>query len=53
MGSTGSYAGGFAIYGASSLVALGVLLVVQRKWTTSWVGKGGKAIIASPDKEGA
>lgn len=46
MSTTGSYSSGFIIYGVTSVIALGVLLVVQRRWTTSWVGKGGKALIA-------
>lgn len=43
---TGSYSMGFIIYGLSALLALAVLILVQRKWTTSWVGKGGKALVA-------
>ncbi|MBI5469126.1 MAG: NarK/NasA family nitrate transporter [Deltaproteobacteria bacterium] len=40
----GSFSGGFIFFGAMSLVALVVLRVVQRRWTTSWVGEGGKAL---------
>lgn len=40
---TGTYSLGFVIYGITALIALGVLILIQRKWTTSWVGKGGKA----------
>ncbi len=40
----GSFSGGFIFFGALSLVALVVLRVVQRRWTTSWVGEGGKAL---------
>lgn len=40
----GSFSGGFIFFGALSLVALVVLRVVQRRWTTSWVGAGGKAL---------
>ena len=43
MNTTGNYSGGFMIYGITSVVALGVLLLFQHKWTSSWVGKGGKA----------
>lgn len=45
MNTAGNYSGGFIIYGLSSLLALGILLMVQRKWTRSWVGKGGKALV--------
>lgn len=41
---TGSYSMGFIVYGLSALIALAVLIMVQRKWTSSWVGKGGKAL---------
>lgn len=51
MGTFQTYSGGFIIYGITSVIALGVLLVVQHRWTTSWVGKGGKAL--SKDTEGA
>ncbi len=40
----GSFSGGFIFFGVMSLVALVVLRVVQRRWTTSWVGEGGKAL---------
>ena len=46
MGTFATYSGGFIIYGITSVVALGVLLVVQHRWTRSWVGKGGKALSA-------
>ncbi|MBI5453436.1 MAG: MFS transporter, partial [Deltaproteobacteria bacterium] len=51
MNITGSYSGGFIIYGASSIVALGFLLFFQRRWTKSWVGKGGKAIVKEESAE--
>ena len=40
----GNYSLGFIIYGITAIVALATLLIVQRKWTTSWVGEGGKAL---------
>lgn len=52
MNTAGNYSGGFIIYGLTSLVALGVLLIVQRRWTRSWVGKGGKAIVATEETTG-
>ncbi|MBI2413379.1 MAG: NarK/NasA family nitrate transporter [Deltaproteobacteria bacterium] len=51
MNITGSYSGGFIIYGASSIIALGFLLFFQRKWTRSWVGKGGKALVKEESAE--
>jgi len=43
---TGSYSMGFIVYGLSALLALAVLIMVQSKWTSSWIGKGGKALNA-------
>ncbi|MBI1837778.1 MAG: MFS transporter [Flavobacteriia bacterium] len=44
-GSTGSYAGGFFAFAVLAIIAFAVLLIAQRKWTKTWVGKGGKAIV--------
>jgi NNP family nitrate/nitrite transporter-like MFS transporter len=44
-GHTGTYAYGFFIFAVIAAVALGVLYIAQRKWTKTWVGKGGKALI--------
>ncbi len=43
---TGSYALGFAGYAAFAVLVLIMLRVVSRRWTTSWVGKGGRALTA-------
>ncbi|MBI5642415.1 MAG: NarK/NasA family nitrate transporter [Deltaproteobacteria bacterium] len=51
MNTAGTYAGGFIVYGLSSIVALGFLLFFQRRWTTSWVGKGGKALASEETEE--
>lgn len=40
---TGSYFGGFVAFAALALVAFIVLRVAQRRWTRTWVGKGGRA----------
>lgn len=40
----GSYQYGFIVWGALAVGIFFMYLVVQRKWTTSWVGKGGKAL---------
>lgn len=42
--STGSYGAGFIIYGATAIASLVALVLIQHKWTSSWVGKGGKAL---------
>ncbi|MBI2520411.1 MAG: MFS transporter [Bdellovibrio sp.] len=39
---TGSYFGGFVAFAALACVAFVVLRVAQKKWTQSWVDKGGK-----------
>jgi NNP family nitrate/nitrite transporter-like MFS transporter len=44
---TGSYATGFAAYAVFALVVLVILLIVSRKWTRTWVGRGGKALTVS------
>jgi NNP family nitrate/nitrite transporter-like MFS transporter len=44
---TGSFALGFAAYAAFSVFVLGMLLVVSRKWTRTWVGAGGRALTAT------
>ncbi|MBI4947254.1 MAG: NarK/NasA family nitrate transporter [Bacteroidetes bacterium] len=41
---TGSYSFGFYFYGITVLIALLLLLFVRKKWTSSWVGKGGRAL---------
>jgi NNP family nitrate/nitrite transporter-like MFS transporter len=41
---TGSYSLGFIFYGITALISLLLLLVVRKKWTTKWVGKGGRAL---------
>ncbi|MEK7817578.1 MAG: MFS transporter [Actinomycetota bacterium] len=42
---TGSFSLGFIVFAGVIIVAWIAMLAVQRKWTTSWVGKGGKAKI--------
>ncbi len=46
----GDYSLGFLLYGLTSIIALGILLFVQRRWTTSWVGKGGKALVVEGEE---
>lgn len=47
---TGSFAMGFVAFAVFALAVLGMLMVVQRQWTTTWVGKGGRAL-REPERE--
>lgn len=44
----GSYAWGFAFFAGCAVVALLVLRTLQVRWTSSWVGAGGRARGAAP-----
>jgi NNP family nitrate/nitrite transporter-like MFS transporter len=46
--STDSYGLGFAFFAGLAIVVLAILYVAQKKWTRSWVGKGGRALPAQP-----
>jgi NNP family nitrate/nitrite transporter-like MFS transporter len=41
---TGSFAPGFLAGGILTLVSLAALMMVTRRWTTTWVGAHGKAV---------
>ncbi len=41
---TGAYSMGFTAYAVFALLVLVVLRIVSRRWTTTWVGKGGRAL---------
>jgi len=41
---TGSFASGFIAFIVLTAAVFIVMRVVQRRWTTTWVGKGGKAL---------
>ena len=41
---TASYRAGFTVYAVLAFVILMMLLQVSKQWTTSWVGKGGRAL---------
>lgn len=45
----GSYLWGFAGFALFAVVMLAVLRVMQRRWTRSWVGAGGRALPEHPD----
>ena len=44
---TGSYSMGFTGYAIFALLILAMLRLVSRKWTRTWVGKGGRALTTS------
>ena len=44
---TGSFKGGFIVYAALAFCILGLLRVVSRTWTKTWVGPGGRALLAT------
>lgn len=43
----GTYRMGWILYAGLALVVLGMLRVVSRSWTKTWVGPGGRALAAS------
>ncbi|MFZ3066420.1 MAG: MFS transporter [Nitrospirota bacterium] len=45
---TGTFAYGFIAFAILAVAVLIMLRIVQRKWTTSWVAKGGKALMNHP-----
>jgi NNP family nitrate/nitrite transporter-like MFS transporter len=42
---TGSYSVGFLFYAALAFCVLGMLLIVSRRWTKTWAGAGGRALV--------
>jgi NNP family nitrate/nitrite transporter-like MFS transporter len=44
---TGSYAPGFVFFAVLALAVLGGLMWAQRGWTRTWIGKGGRALVAA------
>jgi NNP family nitrate/nitrite transporter-like MFS transporter len=50
---TGSYADGFIVYAALAFSVLVMMRVVSRRWTSTWVGKGGRALTVAPTSEQA
>ena len=40
---TGSFAAGFVVYATLAVCVLILLLVVQKKWIGTWIGKGGRS----------
>jgi MFS transporter, NNP family, nitrate/nitrite transporter len=45
---TGSFSAGWISYAALAVVVLIVMRIVARRWTRTWVGKGGRALDAPP-----
>jgi MFS transporter, NNP family, nitrate/nitrite transporter len=50
---TGSYAEGFICYGILALLVLGLMRIVSRKWTRTWVAAGGRALAPVSSNESA
>lgn len=48
---TGSFAAGFAAYAIFALITLVMLRVVSRKWTSTWVGNGGRVLEADMNQD--
>lgn len=46
---TGSYAIGFIAYAILALAILGMLLIISRRWTHTWVEAGGRAVIQASE----
>ncbi|SDF23438.1 MFS transporter [Terriglobus roseus] len=46
---TGSFSAGFAVYAVFAIAVLIVMRLVARRWTRTWVGKGGRAMSPTPD----
>jgi NNP family nitrate/nitrite transporter-like MFS transporter len=42
----GSYVWGFVFFAALSLIMLGVMRVMQIRWTRTWAEKGGRARVS-------
>jgi len=42
---TGSYATGFVAYAVIALCVLAMLRIISQQWMTTWVGKGGRALM--------
>lgn len=46
---TGTFLWGFVAFAALALLAFVVMLIAQRKWTKTWVDKGGKARVKTDE----
>ncbi len=44
---TGSYSGGFYLFAVLAVIVLGVMRVMQVRWTRTWAEKGGRARVAT------
>jgi NNP family nitrate/nitrite transporter-like MFS transporter len=42
---TGSYAAGFVAYAVIALCVLAMMRIISQQWMTTWVGKGGRALM--------
>jgi NNP family nitrate/nitrite transporter-like MFS transporter len=50
---TGSYAAGFICYAILALLVLGLMRIVSRKWTRTWIAFGGRALAPASSDESA
>lgn len=48
---TGTFRAGFIFYAALAFGTLGMLRLVSRTWTRTWVGPGGRALVAGQEME--
>jgi MFS transporter, NNP family, nitrate/nitrite transporter len=49
---TGAYRTGFVVYAVLACAVLVMLLQVSKKWTSTWVGRGGRALDLATEAEG-
>jgi NNP family nitrate/nitrite transporter-like MFS transporter len=47
---TGSYTLGFLIYSVLALCVVAMMLIVSRRWTTTWAGAGGRALLDKSER---
>jgi NNP family nitrate/nitrite transporter-like MFS transporter len=44
---TGSYSLGFVLYSALAVCVFAMMLIVSRRWTRTWAGAGGRALVGT------
>jgi NNP family nitrate/nitrite transporter-like MFS transporter len=47
---TGSYAMGFVVYSVFATCVAAMMLIVARRWTKTWAGIGGRALVVAPNQ---
>jgi NNP family nitrate/nitrite transporter-like MFS transporter len=48
---TGSFSSGWVIYAVIAIAVLGMMRIVSRKWTRTWVGPGGRVLASSATEQ--